>query len=738
MRWLKKAIWVLFLLTMIFICMAVGYYFAVTKDATLQKEKLQQNHQSVLLYDQYGEPIQNAVGLSYKQTTPIETIPRHTRLAFISVEDKRFFSHNGFDTRRIVKALYNNLKARGFKEGASTISQQLIKNTHLSQEKTIKRKLCEWKLTRALERNYGKDEILEKYLNTIYFGHNCFGIRSAAEFYFAKQPCDLTVGESAILAGLVKSPNNYSPFKNPQRCLARKKTVLSLMRQQGNISQTDEQIALNEELPKERAVDRGNQGFFTFVFDELSEIAASRGLRLGGKIEIFTKYDPVLQKELINATAEIACDKSAFVLDGQSHLFKACISTIGNAKRLPGSLIKPLLVYAPALEENIISPATPILDEKINYGGYAPENYNGKYHGYVSARTCVANSLNIPAVKTLQALGTQKACEYMKRLSLPIDEEDKSLALALGGMRNGFCLKDLTAAYAALQNQGNFSPCAFIESIKINDIPVYHFSPKKAAAFSAETAYLMTDMLKSAVSDGTAKKLRSLSFKIAAKTGTVGTEKGNTDAYAVSYTTRDVVSIWLGNADNEPIKETGGGTPCQILYRVNQYLYQQHGEIPPFQKPRGIVDVSLDKISYYDTHTMILADDCAPVNHCITELFNKRFLPTKKSDFFSNPSISTPAINIKDGKVFITLHDTSPSIYQYRIDRYDYVTHTTVYSGPHFSVFCDDTIKPNMQYQYTVTPIYNGNAGVSIDLPTISTDTQFNDKKIKEKDWWNY
>ena len=723
---------------MILVCTAVGYYFAVTKDVALQKDKLQRNSQCVLVYDCHGEPIQNVGNLSYRQITPIAEIPRHTKLAFISVEDKRFFSHNGFDIRRIAKAVYNNVKARGFKEGASTISQQLIKNTHLSQEKTIKRKLCEWKLTRALERHYTKEEILEKYLNTIYFGHNCFGLSAAAEFYFAKRPCDLTIAESAILAGLVKSPNNYSPFKNPERCLARKKNVLSLMQQQGNISAREEEIALNELLPKEKTTARGNQAFFNFVFDELSEIAASRGVRLGGKIEIFTQYDPALQNELINATSEISCDKSTFVLDGQSKLFKAAVSTIGNARRLPGSLIKPLLVYAPALEENVISPATPILDAKINYGGYAPENYNGKYHGYVSARTCVANSLNIPAVKILQSIGVQKACEYMQRLSLPIEESDQSLALALGGMRNGFRLEDLTRAYSALQNNGKFGTCAFIESIKINGLPIYHFSPKSTSVFSEETTYLMTDMLKTTVQEGTAKKLRSLPFEIAAKTGTVGTEKGNTDAYAISYTTRDVVSVWLGNADNSLIRETGGGTPCQILYQVNQFLSERYGSIPPFQRPRGVVDVALDKMSYYDTHTMMLADDCAPINQSITEVFNKRFIPTKKSDFFSNPSILPPTVNMKDGKVFITLNDTSPNVYQYRIDRYDYATHTTIYSGPHFTVFCDDGIKPNRQYVYTITPIYNSNVGVAVTLPSISTDTRFHDEKIAETEWWKY
>lgn len=738
MRLIKKLLWILFLSLMLLASVAVGYYFAVTKDVALQKDKLQLSQQNVLVYDRYGNEIQTAGVFSNKQSTPIEEIPQHTKQAFISVEDKRFYTHGGFDSRRILKAVLNNLKAGSFKEGASTISQQLIKNTHLSQEKTVKRKLREWKLTRALERKYTKEEILEKYLNTIYFGHSCFGIQSASEFYFGKSPNELTLSESAILAGLVKSPNNYSPFKNPQRCIQRKKTVLTLMLQNGYIDETEKTTAINQALPTQIQKNADSHGFFHFVFDELSDIAGDLGLRLGGKIEIFTEYDPALQNELTQATAGIACDKSAFILDGQNGIFKACVSTVGNARRLPGSLIKPLLVYAPALEENLISPATPILDEKVNYGGYAPENYNGKCYGYLSARQCIANSLNIPAVKLLRTLGVQKAGEYMQRMSLPIEKEDESLALALGGMKHGFSLRALTTAYATLQNEGKFTPCAFIKALKINDVPVYRFSKKETKVFSEETAYLMTDMLKSAVKDGTAKKLRGLPFEIAAKTGTVGTEKGNTDAYAVAYTVQDVASIWIGNADNQTISDTGGGTPCQVLYHIFEYLDKQYGNISGFQRPRNVVEVSLDKTSYYDTHTILLSDDNAPINYCFTELFNKRFLPTKKSDFFSNPSISSPNITMKNGKVLITLHDGSPSIYQYRIDRYDYATHTTVYEGEYFTEFYDDSVKADAQYVYTVTPIYKDTVGVPVTLPSICTDARFYDETMTEKEWWTY
>ena len=241
----------LFLLIAFLACVLIGfgYYLAVTKKVALQPEKLILNEKSVVVYDENGVAVQNTTAFAPRQTVHSHEIPEHTKHAFVDTEDRRFYKHGGFDIKRIARAALNNLKAGSFKEGASTISQQLIKNTHLSQEKTVKRKLREWKLTRALEKKYSKAEILEKFLNTIYFGHSCFGIKSASEFYFGKSPANLSLADSAILAGLVKSPNNYSPFKNPERCAKRKESVLNAMLRNGHITAEEKAEAINEPLP---------------------------------------------------------------------------------------------------------------------------------------------------------------------------------------------------------------------------------------------------------------------------------------------------------------------------------------------------------------------------------------------------------------------------------------------------------------------------------------------------------
>ena len=717
------------------------YYFSVTRGVKLQPEKLCFSSKNITVYD---KELSRVGGFNDNlMTAPIENIPKKTQLAFVDTEDKRFFSHGGFDYKRIVKATLSNLKSGGFKEGASTISQQLIKNTHLTHEKTLKRKLKEWKLTRILEKKYSKQEILEKYLNTIYFGHNCFGIASASNFYFGKRTSELDIADSAILAGLLKSPNNYSPFKNPQKCKNRKETVLSLMYKNGSITKEELKTAIEKPLPTPSEKSDGNGAYAHFVFDELTEIAENNRFTLGGNIEIFTYLDQELQGYLSKTLKDhTVSDISASVLDTTLHGITACYSTVGNIKRLPGSIIKPLLVYAPAIERDLICPATPILDEKTNFGGYSPENYNKSYHGYTSVRDCLAKSLNIPAVKILQSLGVKTGAEYLEKMNLLVEEEDLTLPLALGGMKNGFHLNELINAYATFSNQGFFQKAGFIKEIKIDGVSVYTRKENKSRIFSEETAYLTTDMLKTAVKSGTAKKLRSLPFDIAGKTGTVGTAKGNTDAYALSYTTKNAVGVWLGNANNSQISQTGGGLPCNYLYNINKYLYDKSNKnIPSFSIPEGVIEKEIDKTSYYDTHNILLADPNSPSEYKITELFKSSAIPTKTSDLFTNPNIIPPILQFLDNQVVITFDKTCPRFYKYKITRCDYARHTTIYEGEYLERFVDNTIEKDKNYIYTVTPIFNDTLGKAITLPTITTKNGGNiidDNMILDKPWWDY
>lgn len=714
---------------------AFGYFFAVTKDAVLDENKLLISDKTLVVYDQNGERVKQNVGI--KQATPIELFPEHVKQAFVCVEDKRFFTHKGFDYRRFLRAFVNNCKARSYKEGASTISQQLIKNTHLTQEKTLKRKLREWKLTRSLEKAYTKDEILEKYLNTIYFGHGCFGITSASEFYFGKPPERLSIDEVAILAGLVKSPNNFSPFRFPERCQDRKATVLRIMENGGVITKSERERALNAPLPLPSTKNDGN-GYLTFVLDELTALSEKIGFKVAGKTELFTYLDTALQDEIVNASKQADCDSAVMVFDTTNHGFISAYSTIGNKKRLPGSIIKPLLVYAPALEENLISPITPVLDAPIDYNGYSPKNYDGKSYGYVSVRECVEKSLNVPAVKTLEALGVKKGVQYLDKLHLPIEDGDASLALALGGMKNGYALKDVVSAYSVFPNGGKYQDGAFLSKIKINGETVYERQLDKQTVFSEDTAYLMTDILKSTVQNGTARKLRSLPFDVAGKTGTVGSANGNTDAYTLSFTANHVVGVWLGNADNTKILHTGGGKPCEMALHVNELLYKRSGgKIPSFTRPSNVVSVSIDKAQYVNEHDVLLADKNSPAEYQFRELFKTSQVPVKESKVFSSPFITSPTLHLTKNGVEIRFLDRLPKFYEYTVRRQDANGETLIYEGKFKACILDNNVEEDSVYSYLVTPKYKNFVGETLRLPSISTKKNaVQDNEILSKEWW--
>ncbi|MDE5942680.1 MAG: transglycosylase domain-containing protein, partial [Clostridia bacterium] len=284
-------------------------YGIITKDAKLDANKLVGAGQNVIIYDDDGNEITSASLDAQAKSVAVKDLNQDTINAFIASEDRTFYSHHGLNYKRMIKAFFTNLKAGSFKEGASTISQQLIKNTHLSNDKTIKRKLKEIKLTLQLEKRYEKDEILEMYLNTIYFGHSCYGLQSAAEFYFNKKAEELTLTDSATIVGLLSSPNNYSPFKNPEKSLSRRNLVLKSMLDCGYIDKTVYTQSVNEPLGAVQTSASSKYGdYINAVFDELEEIDFNYYTLTNGCI-IKTYLDTEMQ-QLLEQT-DYPCDNAA-------------------------------------------------------------------------------------------------------------------------------------------------------------------------------------------------------------------------------------------------------------------------------------------------------------------------------------------------------------------------------------------------------------------------------------------
>lgn len=722
-----KIISIVFAVLAIILLAMLCYYFSVTAGTKLQEEKLTLSSSAVHIYDGNGEEI-DAVSLGARETASFSSLPKALSNAFISVEDKDFYRHKGISYKRVLKAAMKNIATFSFREGASTISQQLIKNTHLSGEKTINRKLREFKLARELERNYSKEEILELYLNSIYFGHDSFGVAHAARFYFGKSAEELSPAECAMLAALAKSPNRYSPFKNAEKCLSRRNFVLSLMKEQGYLSEQEYAQAIETPLPQEPTKARNKSAYLTCVYEELSELfpdAESGDFR---NLKVYTFLDSELQREAEQTQAE--SDYIVLVRDNRTHGIKALAATSGTPARLPASTIKPLAVYAPALEENLISPATPVLDEEINFAGYSPKNYGGGYGGYMSARYALAKSVNIPAVKLLNTLGCEKAVSYLTRMGLAVEEGDCTLALALGGMKRGYTLPRLADGYAVFANGGSYSPSSVISRVESESGKVlYRFAPQTREVFSQETCCLLNDMLKTAATEGTAKKLKNLSFPVCAKTGTGGTGEGNTDAYVISYTTEDTVAVWLGNADNTPITATGGGVPADIALRINQFLYASHAP-QPFVPCEGVAEYALDKEEYERNHRFLLADPAAPPICTISELFKTSTAPKVSSTRFSNPVIETPRISVANGTVCIELCQTE--YYDYVIKRENKGKITVIYSGKYQNRIYDNSVVQGEQYVYTVTPLYKEREGKAVSLPSVCVERT----QTIPDDWW--
>ena len=626
------------------------YYLAITFNTKIDKSKLVNLDNYVIYCDKDG--VEFAKDSGKNSITTASDIPKNLINAFVSIEDKRFYEHNGIDKKGLFRAIAKNVKTLSFKEGASTISQQLIKNTHLSNEKTLKRKLIEIKLAKKLEKIYSKKQIISMYLNTIYFGDNCYGITNASKHYFDKLPNELTISECASLAGLVKAPSEYSPTKNYDKCIKRRNIVLKQMLNQGYINNAEYLTSIAENINVEN-----NKNYYDFLHlarQELQNIIDKSPYQYK-KIKVYTSYDKNIQENLETTlkNAYYNTDQSGIILNNNSNVL-AYFSTTGEIKRQVGSIIKPILVYAPAIEEKIIYPCSLILDEKTNFNGYSPSNFNDKYYGYVSAKYSLAHSLNVPAIKILNSTTIDKSFKYLDKIGLKYQSSDKNLSSALGGFSKGFSLLEITNAYNVFANDGNYVVPSVISKIYSDNKLIYSNTATKTQVFTKETAFLVDDMLKYVVKSGTAKKLGFNKYNLSAKTGTVGNKNGNTDAYCVSYNKDYCMGIWYGNKDNSLMKNniTGGNCPANASSLIWEKIGKENKEIAI---PSGITKLNIDKISYEQEKKILLADYCAPKRYVIEEYFDKKNIPTKYSNRFNLPKIENKEIFVNNNEITMRL-----------------------------------------------------------------------------------
>ena len=649
-----KILFIILLSVGALILSAFAAYFVMTAGATLDADKLVNVHRTVVFLDKNGDTIEESSGKS--SVTGIDDIPLHVQNAFIAIEDKRFYSHGGTDFKALCRAGVKNVFSLSLKEGASTIDQQLIKNTHLTSDKTLKRKLTEIKLAKDLDKKYTKREILEKYLNTIYFGNGCYGITDASEYFFGKAPKNLTVSEGAILAGTVKAPSNYSPKNNPEKCLKRRNLVLSEMEKQGYIDKNQYDVAVKTPLAEISQVKKPENAFLAYAKNELSSLIETDAYEKTKTI-VNTSYNEGFQKILENVFAENDSDYNvtAIILNKQGEAEAYYSTSEIQEKRQLGSVIKPVAVYAPAIDLGTIYSCSKILDEKTVFSGYAPANYKNKYYGNVSAKFALSKSLNIPAVKILSLTGVKNSLEFLKKTDVEITEADENLSVALGATVNGAKIDSIAAVYASFINDGIFMPAHSITSVVKANKNLYE-KRKTVRLFSPDTSYVITDMLSETVNNGTAKRLKTEDILLSAKTGTVGTEKGNSDAYCISFSPEYVLSVRYSAKGGNlmPNSITGGTEPASVSAAIWRKIYP-NGTNTQFSKPESVKELNIDEISYESDGVIEIADEFAPDRYKLKELFTEKNYPKSISHRFTHPSADINDFSVNNNKIYIKL-----------------------------------------------------------------------------------
>ena len=539
------------------------------------------------IYDINGNEIANVHAAENRRPVKIEQVPKDLQNAFVAVEDNRFYEHSGVDPRGIMRALYANIRGRGVSEGGSTITQQLAKNAYLTQDRTITRKIQEVFLALQLERQYTKQEILEMYLNQIYFGQGAYGVQAAAQTYFGKDVDKLTLNECAMLAGIPKSPNYYSPANNMQAAQARKAVVLDQMAKYGYIANSQAQKTKQEQLtlvkPVAKEKDNTAAYFIDYVTQTLIDKYGADAVYKEG-LKIYTTLDIDMQKAAEAAVKKLPTyrtdgngvqqPQAAIVaIDPHNGYIKAMVGGRGTdqfnratmAVRQPGSAFKPF-VFAAALEEHF-TPNTVINDAPIDIGGWRPQNDSGSFSGKVTMREVAQHSINVPTVKIAQKIGIDKPIYYAQAMGIStfvLDgaQNDKQLATALGGMTKGVTPLEITSAYGTFANKGvHVEPVVIVKVLDRNGKVLEQSEPKQNSVISANSAAELTDMLQTVIKNGTGRKA-DIGRPAAGKTGTTSNYH---DAWFVGYTPDLVAGVWMGNDDNTPMRGVmGGQLPAEL------------------------------------------------------------------------------------------------------------------------------------------------------------------------------
>lgn len=589
-----------------FVILLIGNYLTDDQSLVMSRTSVivdEQGHEISKLYAENRDPVS------------LKKVPKYVQNAFIATEDTRFYQNSGIDLRGTLRAVVTDILSGQKTEGGSTITQQLARNAYLTNDKTWLRKFKEAAIAISLERKYSKNQILEMYLNQLYFGNGIYGIETASRFFFNKDVSQLTEGEGALLAALPKGPNGYSPIFHPKLALERRNLVLDLMHKNGYLSAEQSVRLKGTTLGLHLTKIQTHPEYATYI-DMVKDEAAQRYgigndelMRGGYKIVVpininaqEAAYGAFKNKSYFRGTNPNVSPQGAFVLTGRDG---GVLAVQGgrdyvsggynrvNVLRQPGSSFKPLAVYGPALDSGNYQPFSMLQDKQVvykNYNNYAPKNYNGVYNGEMSMYDAVTVSQNAPAVWLLDQIGINRSKSYLSKLGFNLP--DDGLAIALGGLEQGVSPLQMASAYTAFDNQGEKTATYFIQSISdSNGHQVGRAQPKKTKVFSTQTAWYMTRMLQSVVKNGTAQAGYS-NAALAGKTGsTAYTKNGLRDAWFVGYTPDAVGSVWIGYDETNKNQFLSGSSDDAVRL-FKSVINNVPGESSlSFAKPAGVSDL---------------------------------------------------------------------------------------------------------------------------------------------------
>lgn len=652
------------------------------------------------VYDINGELITRLHGEENRTPVPFDQIPLDLRNAVLAMEDNQFYNHHGIDLKGWARALVNMLSGSR-KQGGSTITNQLAKMAFLTPDRTITRKIQEAIVTLRLEKDYSKDDILEFYLNRLFLGGSAYGVQAAAHYYFDKDVQDLNLAESAMIAGIISAPNAYSPYTNMDRAKTKQSETLSNMERFGFISADEKQAALEFEIAlgtrRSDVAEGSSQYFVSYVREQAVSILEQQGhsraeasqMLFTGGLAIHTTLDLRLQaaadralkegleqwliphldnKDERNAKGILQPQSAVILLDSRTGGIRVMIGgreaandqhnrTIQLVKQQPGSAIKPITVYGPALERGETASSI-ILDEAIYENGENnppyPVNYDGRYRGPVTLRYAWQQSLNVPAWLVAKDNGVDAMLEFARRLGIttlverPINGySDRNLAaLAIGGVTKGVIPLEMARAFSAIGNQGVLNETYAVAEIRNDhDQVIYQHRPQSQVVLSEEVAYMMTDIMEDVIDYGTASYLRSLGGYYGPVAGKTGTTNYNREAWFVGYTPELAGAVFIGHDDNSTGRIAGdkanpsargrlpGGSSSYITAGIFGKLMKNISAIAPgakqfyTSKPEGIIGpLAIDR-----TTGLLAGPDCPPES-IIYEEYIKGTEPTEICD----------------------------------------------------------------------------------------------------------